>query len=146
MVNKTEIALDKFKSGYNCAQSVLFAYCQELGMDKNTALKLSCGFGAGLGRKQETCGAVSGAIMVLGFKHGRGLVDDKSATDNTYTKTRELIDRFIKEQGSTQCRTLLNGCDLLTEAGQKTFKEKDLFNTRCVKCVESAVNILEEIL
>jgi len=65
MTIKTEAATSKFLEGFNCAQSVLFSFCDDLQLDKNSALKLSCGFGGGMGRKEEVCGAVSGGIMAI---------------------------------------------------------------------------------
>ena len=63
MKTRSELALKKFLSGYNCAQAVLFSFCDDLGFEQNTALKLACGFGAGMGRKQAVCGAISGGIL-----------------------------------------------------------------------------------
>ena len=77
MSSKTETALQKFESGYNCAQSVLLAYCDDVNIDKSTALKISCGFGAGMGRKQEVCGAVTGGIIIIGAKHGKDSQGDE---------------------------------------------------------------------
>ncbi|MGA2796925.1 MAG: C-GCAxxG-C-C family protein [Thermoguttaceae bacterium] len=146
MKSKSKIAVQKFSEGYNCAQSVFYCFCDELGFDKNTALKLATGLGGGMGRKEEVCGAVTGGIIALGIKYGRGEKDDRSATELTYQKTRELMDRFAAKHGTFVCRRLLGGCELTTEEGQKQYKEKDLFNKVCKPCVESAVEILEEIL
>ncbi len=140
-----DMALAKFAEGYNCSQSVLHAHCDELGLDRNTALRLACGLGAGMGRKGEVCGAVSGGVLVLGLRHGRGENDGRSATDTTYAKVRELMDRFQQRHGTVRCRELLGGCDLATPEGQKAFKEKDLFQRVCMPCVETVVRILEEI-
>jgi len=96
MKNRSEIAVSKFSEGYNCAQSVFYSFCDALQFDKNTALKMACGFGAGMGRKEEVCGAVTGGIIVIGAKYGRGERDDRTATELTYKKTRELMDRFEK--------------------------------------------------
>jgi C_GCAxxG_C_C family probable redox protein len=117
-----------------------------LQFDKNTALKLACGFGAGMGRKEEICGAVSGGIIVIGIKYGRGISDDRQTTEQTYTLTRELMDKFEQKHGSCICRKLLGDCDLMTEEGQKHFKEKDLLNKTCKECVRSVVQILDDIL
>lgn len=122
-MTKTELAVTKFTEGYNCAQSVLFAFCDDRGLDKDKAFKIACGFGAGMGRKQKVCGAVTGGIMVIGTKYGRGVNDAKSATETTYTKTRELMDRFAERHGSVVCRSLLNGCELGTEEGKKNSKK-----------------------
>ena len=146
MKTKSDIAEEKFLSGYNCAQAVLYAFCDALQFDKNAALKLACGFGAGMARKQEICGAVSGGILVIGLKHGRGEREDKPQTEETYRKVRELMSRFESTHGSCQCRALLNGCDLNTPAGQQLFKENGLLRKVCAPCVRSVVQALEETL
>ncbi|MGD0517315.1 MAG: C-GCAxxG-C-C family protein [Thermoguttaceae bacterium] len=143
MKTKSEVALEKFIEGYNCAQSVFYCFCDDLQFDKNTALKLACGFGAGMGRKEEVCGAVTGGIIILGAKYGRGENADRSATELTYKKTRELMDRFAAKHGTFICRQLLGGCELTTEDGRKHYKENDLFNKVCKPCVQNVVEILE---
>jgi C_GCAxxG_C_C family probable redox protein len=115
-------------------------------LDKDKALKIACGFGAGMGRKEEVCGAVSGGIMVISVKYGRGENDERKATEITYIKIRELMDQFSKRHGTYICRELLNGCELTTEEGQKIFKENDYFNKVCKPCVRSVVEILEIII
>ncbi len=80
MPDKTQIALEKFAEGYNCAQSVAYTFAAECGLTEDAALKLSCAFGGGMARTQEVCGAVTGALLVLGLLHGRGARDDRSAT------------------------------------------------------------------
>ena len=112
--------------GYNCAQAVLYSFCEHLSFEKTTACKIACGFVAGMGRKEEVCGAVSGGIMAIGLRHGRVEEDNITATELTYKKTRELMDRFVGRHGTLVCRALLNDCDLRTEEGQKQFKENDL--------------------
>jgi len=124
---------------------VLYAFREESNLPEETALKIACGLGAGMGRKEEVCGAVTGGILVLGMRHGRGTKDDRSAAELTYLKTRELMDRFAKKHGTFICRKLLNGCELTTEEGQKYFKENDLLKKICVPCVQSVVEILENI-
>ncbi|MFH0977608.1 MAG: C-GCAxxG-C-C family protein [Spirochaetota bacterium] len=146
MTKKSDIAVQKFNEGYNCSQSVLFSFCDDLKLDKDIALKLACGFGAGMGRKQEVCGAVTGGIMVLGAKFGRGEKEDISSTEKTYPKVREFMDKFAKKNGSFVCGCLLNECELLSEEGQKCFRENSLRNKVCIPCVQSAVEILEEML
>ena len=146
MKNRADIAVEKFAQGYNCAQSVVYSFCDDLRLDKNSALKMACGFGAGMGRKQEVCGAVTGGILVIGAKYGRGENDDPSATEQTYAKARELMDRFSGRRGTFLCRKLLDGCDLSTEEGHRRFAEKDLRNGTCRLCVQDAVDILEGII
>lgn len=146
MESKEERAVKKFREGYNCAQAVFFSYCEELGIEDDLALKIAFGFGGGVGGKGEVCGAVSGAIMVIGSKYGRGTNDDRSAKEITYLKARELMERFAEKRGSYICRQLLDGCDLMTERGRTLFKEQGLSNKTCRVCVENAVSILQEIL
>jgi len=88
--------------------------------DKDTALRLASGFGAGMARKQGTCGAITGGIIAIGLKHGRGEGQDRTRTDETYRKVRELLWQFESKHGTSICRTLLNGCDLNTPEGQRT--------------------------
>ena len=115
-------------------------------MGEEAALKIACGLGAGMGRKEEVCGSVTGGILVLGMRHGRGSKDDKSAMELTYLKTRELMDRFANKHGTVICRKLLNDCELTTEEGQKHFKANDLLKKICAPCVQTVVGILESIL
>lgn len=145
-MTKSEQAISKFVGGYNCAQSVFSAFCEDLQIDQNAALKIACGFGAGMGRKGEVCGAVTGGIMALGARYGRGENEDRTATEATYARTREFMNRFASQHDTCLCRELLNGCDLTTEEGQKTFRENDLFNKVCKPCVQSAVEIVEKIM
>jgi C_GCAxxG_C_C family probable redox protein len=146
MQNRTEVAVSKFSEGYNCAQSVLYSFCDDIHLDRNTALKMACGFGAGMGRKEEVCGAVTGGIIVIGAKYGRGEGDGTAAREFTYAKTRELMDRFAEKHGTFICRRLLKGCELTTEEGQKHFKENKLADAICKPCVRSVVEILDSIM
>jgi len=145
-MSKVEIALSKFKAGYNCTQSVVYAFADEANIDKNTLLTISTGFGAGMGRKQEVCGAVSGAVIILGAKYGRKENESNDKTEITYSKVQKFIDEFTKEKGSIRCSELLHGCNLLTDEGQKKFQEKNMLCEVCFKCVELACDILQKQL
>ena len=146
MKPQTEAAVEKFLSGYNCAQAVLFSCCDILNFDKNTALKLACGFGAGMARQQEVCGAVTGGILAIGLHRGRGEADGQSAKEDTYQRVCELMSRFEKCHGSCICRKLLNGCDMNTPEGQQYMKENDLMRKNCAAYVRTVVELLEELL
>lgn len=123
---------------------MLYAFREEGDLTEEMALKIACGLGAGMARKEEVCGAVTGGILVLGMRFGRGEKDDRAAQERTYIKTQELMDKFSEKHGTVICRKLLNGVDLMTEEGQNYFKEKDLLNKLCLPCVQSIVMILEE--
>jgi C_GCAxxG_C_C family probable redox protein len=144
-MSKSQIAVDNFKAGFNCAQSVLSSYAEELKIDKETAFKISNGFGAGMARKQEICGAISGAIMVLGLKYGRGEQEGKAKQEKLYEKVQDLLDRFEYEFGTINCKQLLSGCNLQTEEGQRQFKEQRL-NERCRDYVEDSSNFVETLM
>lgn len=144
-MKKSEVAVAKFLEGYNCAQAVVYSFGDTLQVDKNIALKIASGFGAGMGRKEEVCGAVSGGIVVIGLKYGRGENEDRIFMEQTYQKTRELMDRFNEKHYTYICRGLLDGCELTNSEGQKEFKDKDLFNKVCKQCVSSVVEIVEDI-
>lgn len=144
-MQKSTVAMDMFLKGYNCAQSILYAFSGESGLPDDTALKISSGLGAGMGLKGEVCGAVTGGIMVLGMRHGWVANDDRTAKEITYFKTQELMNQFALKHGSCICRDLLNGCDLTTDEGQRFFKENDYLDKICNKCVQSVVEILEQI-
>ena len=83
MNSLSENAVAKMLEGFNCAQSVLYASCDRLSFDKDTALRVACGLGAGMGRKENVCGALTGGILALGLKHGRGDREDRSRTEAT---------------------------------------------------------------
>ena len=146
MKSKNQVAVEKFLAGYNCAQSVLYAYGPALGLDGETALKVATGLGAGMALRGEVCGALTGGILALGLKYGRGGRQDRSATEETYQKTLELMARFEERHGSCLCRVLLEGCDLRTAEGQQFFKEHDLLHKTCLECVRSVVETLDLIL
>ena len=143
-MNRSEIAVNKFKEGYNCAQSVLFSYADKLNISNNLALQLSNGFGAGMGRKQEVCGALSGGILVLSLLYGRSENEDKQKQDITYSKVRDLMDKFKEKYTTINCKNLLDGCELLTPEGQDRFKSDKMIE-KCYQYVYAVVKILDEI-
>lgn len=140
--SKVSRAVACFNDGFNCAQSVLSAYCEEFGLNKKNALQTACGFGAGMGRRQETCGAVSGAYMVIGLKYGQCSKDDMQAKEKTYRAVREFAKRFEERNQTTSCRALL-GVDLINGDKQTAAGR---VKAVCPKAIRDAAEILEEIL
>lgn len=143
-MSNSQLAVAKFKEGYNCAQSVLYCYAEKTGVSTNLALKMANGFGAGMGRKQEVCGAISGGILAISLKYGRGENDDKQNQTTTYMKVRELMDHFEAKHGTVNCRNLLSGCDLSTAQGQQEFQSNCLIE-RCYGYVDTVVSIIDEV-
>jgi len=137
-------AAAKFMDGANCAQAVLWALAERAGLDPETALKIATGLGAGLGRRQETCGALTGGILALGLLHGAGEGADRAVVEATYDRVRALIERFEREHGASRCRELLDGCDLTTDEGRQAVADRDLKRAVCLACVRSVVAALEE--
>ncbi len=143
---KCEAAVEKFLSGYNCAQSILYAYGPDLGLEAETALKVATGLGGGMGGSGEVCGAVTGGILALGLKFGRGSQQEKSVAQHAYQKTGELLAAFERVHGSCICRTLLCGCDLRAPEGMRRFREENLHQKVCVGCVRTVGEILSGML
>jgi C_GCAxxG_C_C family probable redox protein len=142
-MKKKDKARVTFDNGFNCAQSVLKPFVKELGASEFEVMRLSAGFGAGMGRMQLTCGAVTGAYMVLGLKFGKQIPDDESK-EKVVSLMQEFNAKFAKKNGSDSCRDLLQ-VDLKTEAGQGVFEKQELHKKVCTKCVESSVTLLEKI-
>ena len=142
-MNRVETAVSRFAEGYNCSQAVLSAYADRLGLDDETALKIAAGFGGGMGRMAETCGAVTGAFMVLGLKYGAAS-PDREAKERVYERIRHFAERFKTRNGSLVCRDLL-GCDISTAEGVQRARELELFTKTCPKFVRDACEILEEM-
>ena len=98
-----------------------------------------------MGRMGETCGGVTGALMVIGLRYGKTEVQDKQEKEMTYGLVKEFVDRFKSRNGSIVCRELL-GCDISTPEGLSIAKEKNLIATLCPKFVQDAAEIMEQIL
>ena len=136
MSGSEKTASDLFNNGFYCSQSVLGAFCKKYGMDENLAFRVSCGLNSGI-RCADVCGAVSGAVLVIGLKYG----SDKPVCNG---KTEEFIEAFKEKNGSILCRDLL-GCDISTPEGKENALDKNLFKTLCVDMVKSAAQVLEDL-
>lgn len=144
-MSKENVAVECFNNNYNCSQAVFSTYCEELGLSREHALKIACSFGAGMGRMAGTCGAVTGAFMLIGLKHGKYTDEDILSKDKTYELVREFSERFRVINGSICCKELL-GCDISTSEGVKEAKEKGLWDSHCSGYVKEAALLVEELL
>jgi len=138
-----ERAVALFRNGYNCSQAVLGAFAGELGLDEDAAVRLATGFGVGLSQG-ATCGAVSGAIMVLGLRHGGGGPEGLEAKQATYALAQEFMERFTERMGGTVCAGLL-GLDPSTAEGLKEARERGLFEKVCLRAVACAAELVDEV-
>ncbi len=141
-MNRVQQAVDRFRSGSNCAQAILETYGPNLGLSPIDCLKVSSGFGGGM-RRAEVCGAVTGALMVLGLQYGPKDTTDTSR-ESVYAKVTDFSSRFEARCGSIICRDLLE-CDISTAEGKQQATDEDLFKTVCPKMVRIAAEILEEL-
>lgn len=139
MSERSDRAVELFRKGFSCSQSVFAGYADLFGLDKDTALRIADGFGGGVARRQGICGAVSGAVMLLGLRYGRTVAEDTESHERTCSLANGLIESFIQKYGSTDCRDIL-GCDW------PTFKSKGLRTSVCEKCVKDAAQMVEELL
>ncbi len=144
-MTRADEAVECFNMGYNCSQSVLWAYCDQFGMEKEQALRVAGACGAGMGRMCETCGAVTGAFMVIGLKYGKVEAEDEPSKEKAYALVKAFAKEFKARNGSIVCRELL-GCDMGTPGGMKYAKERKLHSTVCPKLVRDAAEIVGRLL
>ena len=143
-MNKVNNSVERFREGYNCSQAVVGSYCEQFGVDCETVCRMTAGFGGGM-CMGETCGAVTGAFMVLGLKYGNTTGEDRESRAKTSAKVVEYTSRFKNRNGSVVCRELL-GCDVSTAEGMIKAQEEGLFDSVCAKMVKDAAEILGEML
>lgn len=141
MSEKVQKALELFDSGFNCCQAVIGAFCGQFEVDEQLLMKLACGFGGGL-RCGEVCGAVSGAVMIVGLKYGQCTANDKASKKKCYEVTSDFMNEYLKRKGTVLCRELL-GYNVRDTEARAMFpgRQKEV----CPKAIETAVLILEEM-
>lgn len=144
-MEKVDLAVSCYLEDFTCGQAILSTYGPQFGLNRVVALKLTTAFGGGIARLGEICGAVNGALMVIGLKHGRSEIEDIKSKEKTYKLAREFIKRFRTKNGSFVCKDLLN-CDINTIDGRKYALDNNLFTTVCPSFVKTSAEILEQIL
>ncbi len=147
MGKRQDKAVELFKMGYNCSQSVLGAFADLYDLDMEQALRLSCSFGGGIGRMREVCGAASGMFMVAGLETGTTEGSDAKGKKGNYDVVQKLAEEFkSRSGGSIICRELL-GLDSKSEFKDTTPESRsgEYYKKRpCVELVQEAAAILEE--
>ena len=139
------LAADLFLNGCNCAQAVVVAFSDITGLDAELAKKLSCGFGGGLGRQREVCGAISGMVMVLDLLYG---YTDPGPEDcrkmENYALVQQLCGQFRQEAGSIICREILDNPPSDPAPSPRT---AEYYATRpCTRLVMLAARILDDYI
>lgn len=145
-MDKPTKAIEYFRNKFNCSQSVLATFGPECGLSDDDCFKIATAFGGGMGRQQHICGAITGALMVLGLKYGKGLNDPEEKKKYTYQLTKEFFDEFKRFNGSENCLELLDGLDMNDPVDNRKIVERNYFEIRCEKYVSDAVNILSKML
>ncbi|MEN8241460.1 MAG: C-GCAxxG-C-C family protein [Chloroflexota bacterium] len=138
----SERAVSFWNSGYYCAESVLMAAAEGQDIKSDLIPKIASGFCSGVAQTGGMCGALSGAVMSLGLRYGRG--DSQGERDLLYQKTQKLVGAFEEKFGSTNCSQLLD-LELGTEAGQAAYQERELIG-QCEGYVGEAARLMEELL
>lgn len=139
---RVDQAVELFKGGLACSQAILATYGPLYGLSYDDAIRVARGFGGGMGRLSETCGAVTGAFMVFGLKFDGS---DKPTKEANYALIQEFSRQFKQEHCSLNCGKLL-GCDLNQPEGQAYFREHDMMQSHCIKYVRHAAEIVEELI
>ena len=139
-------AEQNFKNGCNCAQSVLLAFSDRTGLDEAAAMRIASGFGGGMGRMREVCGAVSGMFMAAGLILGEDGVPGREEKRALYGAIQELAARYRAENGSIICRELLAGVRT-TPGGEPEARTEEYYRKRpCPELCRCAAEILEKFL
>jgi len=140
-------AVDFFRSGYNCSQSVFMAYSDLYDIDQETAAKLSTSFGGGMGRLREVCGAVTGLFLLLGLEYPFTNTSDKMAKDLNYKVVQKVAANFKSVMGSYICADLLKIKHTPQIPYSDERNEEYYKNRPCSKCVSVAAYLAgKEIL
>ena len=143
--DRSEKATETFTLGFNCAQAVLAGFAESFHLKRRDALRVAGAFGGGMAQTGDTCGAVTGALMVLGLRFGKTEPGDDAARERTVAKGGEFLETFREKHGSCACRTLI-GYDVSRPGEREAAKESGVFKTICPQLVLSAAQILEDLL
>ena len=138
-------AVDLFNRGYFCSQAVLCTYCEQFGLDRNTACRIATPFAAGVGYTGNMCGAVAGALMVIGLKYGNTDPDDMDAKKQVFAATQQFIVEFMDLHATINCTELL-GYDLSDPDQRFEARSKGVTKEKCPVFVRDAAKILELIM
>ena len=141
-----ERAYGLFLEGYNCAQAVFCAFGDVTGLPTDAAARLACSFGGGMGRLREVCGAVSGALLTLGYVLGYADPKDFAAKKAHYALVQEFARRFTEKNGSIVCRELLRGVEVSTGSTPEQRTPEFYKKRPCPELIRQAAEITQQML
>lgn len=147
MEDRIKRAIELFKSGYNCSQSVVAAFADMYGFTEEQALRMSASFGGGIGRMRETCGAACGMFLLAGLEKGAIDGADREGKAANYALVQELAAEFKKRNGALNCGELLGLRKKTAVSAVPEERTEQYYAKRpCVKMVEEAAKIWVEYL
>ena len=141
-MNRKEKALKLYQSGYNCAQSIVGAFEDLLEKRTNTMIDMATGFGGGMGRLQQTCGAVSGAFMVMSSLYNQS---EKSSKEQLNHDIQYFARTFNHIHGDLNCKNLIE-YNLNDPEEHELAKRNRIFEKKCTQFIETSVELVEDIL
>jgi len=144
-MSKAENARATFRKGFNCSQAVLSSFGEEFGLDPIMAYKVAAAFGGGMGHMGETCGAVTGAFMVIGLKYGLTVADGSQSHKKAFSAVQDFVEQFKSRHGSIVCRDLL-GFDISDRNAFREAMKQGIPQKICPKLVQDAADIVETLI
>ena len=141
-MTRKEKATQLYTNGYNCAQTIIKTYEDFLGNRTQTLVDMAAGFGGGMGKLQQTCGAVTGAFMVMSSVYNHS---QKASKDQLNKDIQQFARRFNNIHGKLNCAELIE-YDLKDEREHQKAKENKVFEKQCSGFIHTAIDIIEELM
>ena len=145
-MTRREVAMENFKKGYNCSQSIVLAFADMLPVDRTMLLRMASSFGGGMGRLREVCGAVSGMFMIAGLLYGYDGPETGQIKADHYAGIQELAHRFEEKHGTIICREML-GLAIRHDVPVPEARTAEYYRKRpCSEIIGDAAEILEQYI
>lgn len=146
-MTKGDIAKNYFLAGYNCAQAVAMSFADEMNMDELLVARLVSGYGGGMGRMREVCGAVSGMVFVISALYGYDQGSQNEEKAQLYSYIQQIADEYRSKNGSIICRQLLGLDNGAAPSPTPDARTPEYYKKRpCSQLVEEAADILDHFL
>lgn len=142
---KADLAVQRFTSGLLCSQAVLSVFCDEHGLELAAAMRLSFGFGGGIGLSGNICGAATGGVVAIGLAHGPSGACGMEAKFKPLSLVQQFLTRFEQIQGTLNCKEIIDGLDLSDPKVAASMRERPEQAAKCMQCIRGAVELVEEM-